>query len=283
MFKKNTLLTDYRNLIKNHENEFKDLTPRKIGQISNLIHNEFRDFNYKKIVKNRGTLEDFLMNYYCYVISMIESRQTIIEYNDIEFSRRIGEVWEGLCQLIITNPNSTLKKVNPLDTSNFYNEIKKKIIEFSSQEKINESNTFHNFLVELLGDINLKLDFNGCDNSGKLIGIDFKSGFGSNEKGNTQRILQVGKIYKFLTENIELSIIVRQNDNNNYYDKIKNSGVWNAIKGNSSYDYLSDISGCNAINFLKNEFNFTLDFKKDIYDSIGNSVESRDKYLTWYT
>ena len=113
------------------------------------------------------------------------------------------------------------------------------------------------------------------------IGIDFKSGFGSNEKGNTQRILQVGKIYNILNPDYKLYLLVRQNENNNYLTKIENSGVWNVIKGNETYNFLSEISGCNATSFIKNEIDFPSDIDKDVYDDIGLSIDNRERYLEW--
>ena len=63
----------------------------------------------------------------------------------------------------------------------------------------------------------------------KHYNIDFKSGFGSNEKGNTNRLLVVGSIYKNIIEtSYENFIIVRtpENDNNHYLQTLKRSDVW---------------------------------------------------------
>ena len=280
MLNKNETLENYRKILNHYGSNIDKLSPRDKGRFSNKKHNELKESIYEQLKKENASLEDYLMNYYCYVVSMLESRQKCLPYNDIEFSRRIGEVWEGMCQLILTNPLSSIKKLPPESTNTFYVSLKKKIEDLTSNNKKNEALLFYNFLVELLGNINLALDFNGITSNEELIGIDFKSGFGSNEKGNTQRILQVGRIYKYLNEKIELSIVVRQDENNNYYNTIRQSKIWNAIKGNESYEYLAEISGCNSSNFLKNEVNFSEDIQSETFNSIGSSVSNRDKYIS---
>ena len=63
---------------------------------------------------------------------------------------------------------------------------------------------------------NLECDLHFTDGTTKYI-VDFKSGFGSNEKGNTNRLLLVGSIYQNIeTENYKCLIFVRSTENNHY-------------------------------------------------------------------
>lgn len=65
------------------------------------------------------------------------------------------------------------------------------------------------------GEIQLELDLHFIFEGQKYV-VDFKSGFGSNEKGNTNRLLLVASIYKNLEENFNPLIFVRSAENNNY-------------------------------------------------------------------
>lgn len=60
------------------------------------------------------------------------------------------------------------------------------------------------------GEIQLECDLHFTDGTKKYI-VDFKSGFGSNEKGNTNRLLLVGSIYKNIeVEDYQCLIFVLQ-------------------------------------------------------------------------
>ncbi len=258
--------------------DFEKLSNAEKGKLSNKLHNELCEKIESEIINNEGSMKDLFFNRYSYIVSILETRHKIKPYNDIEFSRRIGELWESFCKLSLNNPFSTIRTIKPVELSLFYKKLKN---DLSFIEK-KENETF-NLLKDLLGDINLTLDYHGKNNNQELV-IDFKSGFGSNEKGNTQRILQVGKIYKYINKEVDLNIIVRQaNENNNYLKKIEGSGIWNVLKGEEGYKFLGKISGCDINTFVKNDINFERDFDSDIYKDIGGYVTNRDRYLNWYS
>lgn len=72
------------------------------------------------------------------------------------------------------------------------------------------------------GEIQLELDLH-FSLSGKKYVVDFKSGFGSNEKGNTNRLLLVATAYKILEEDYNCLLLVRaeEDKNNNYFKTLK--------------------------------------------------------------
>ena len=78
------------------------------------------------------------------------------------------------------------------------------------------------------GGINLNLDLHFEQNKIHY-NCDFKSGFSSNEKGNTNRLLLVASIFKSLGQNEKQIIFVRQQEkeNNHYLQTLKNSKLWN--------------------------------------------------------
>ena len=72
--------------------------------------------------------------------------------------------------------------------------------------------------------------------------IDFKSGFGSNEKGNTLRLIAVGRAYKHWDKNVNLLFLVRQNENNNYLETIRSSNLWNVYCGDGAYQKIDELT-----------------------------------------
>ena len=91
--------------------------------------------------------------------------------------------------------------------------------------------------IDLLGNINLTED-EYCMVGEKRFVIDFKSGFGSNEKGNTERLLTVAKIYGLLPESHECVLVVRaaEDEGNNYLQVLKTSGLWKVCCGPAAHE-----------------------------------------------
>ena len=101
-----------------------------------------------------------------------------------------------VCNLILKNPFSSAEILKEPENSEFFQKLNSDIDNLSSNPRSQKINELKNLISSLVGNIDLKLDYFGT--SGEIIyGIDFKSGFGSNEKGNTERILQVGNAYRY--------------------------------------------------------------------------------------
>ncbi len=114
---------------------------------------------------------------------------------------------------------------------------------------------------------------------GKKYVVDFKSGFGSNEKGNTNRLLLVASIYQNLEENYKPVIFVRANENNIYFTTLKNSGVWSAYSGTDTYDQLHKYSGFDIRTWINNHINWSEDLDKNFVNHLENNDLAQ--YLTW--
>lgn len=89
-------------------------------------------------------------------------------------------------------------------------------------------------LFEIVGEINMKEDevFRKADIP---YVIDFKSGFGSNEKGNMLRLLTVGRAYHIWDHRTKLMLLVRQDENNNYLKVLRRSNLWEVYTGADTY------------------------------------------------
>ena len=68
-------------------------------------------------------LECLLMITYCNIVVMIESRNAVRPYEYMDFSRRVGELWDPFCKLCFYYPvNDVSLFVPPL-----FSEVKKKL------------------------------------------------------------------------------------------------------------------------------------------------------------
>lgn len=234
---------------------------------------------------NFEKLEAILIITYTNYIVMLEARNDVWPYDYMAFSRRIGEMWEPFCKLCFSYPiNNLMLFVPPL-----FSEVKKKLsseIEFyiealniSGQEK-EQLRTYYHKVWSLVtsGEIKLELDLHFLSRGQKYV-VDFKSGFGSNEKGNTNRLLLVASIYQNLEENYNCMIFVRANENNNYYNTLKSSGVWNAYSGMESYDKMREYSGFDIRRWIDDNISWENDFKPEAVDYfVKNNLT---QYLIW--
>ena len=120
------------------------------------------------------------------------------------------------------------------------------------------------------GETKLELDLH-FEQNGIHYNCDFKSGFSSNEKGNTNRLLLVGSIYQSLGANEKTFLFVRQEEtqNNHYLQTLKNSPYWSCYCANSCYLKMAEYTGFNLRTWLDKN----VDWKNDI------SIEFR-KHLT---
>jgi hypothetical protein len=130
------------------------------------------------------------------------------------------------------------------------------------------------------GEIKLELDCHFEDDKHRY-NIDFKSGFGSNEKGNTNRLLLVGTIYKNLEQNYKCILLIRSEEdlNNHYFQIIKNSGVWEAYCGAETYGKIQEYTGYDLGGWTANHINW----KEDLSDAFFRHLQENnlEQYVIW--
>ena len=124
------------------------------------------------------------------------------------------------------------------------------------------------------GEIQLELDLHFIFEDKKYV-VDFKSGFGS----NTNRLLLVASIYHNLENDYEPLIFVRSAENNNYFNTLQNSGIWNAFSGEDTYVELRRYSGYDMRNWINTNINWI----EDLNDEFVAHLEENNllQYLTW--
>lgn len=228
---------------------------------------------------------DLMILYTSYVV-MIESRNSVREYEYMDFSRRIGEMWEPFCKECFSHPLTSITQyLPPLFTevqASLSNEISAfiktlKITKIQKQQLLRYYDKVWGLVTS--GEIQLKSDLHFSDGRTKWV-VDFKSGFGSNEKGNTNRLLLVGSIYRNIeSENYRCEMFVRSTDNNRYLDRIEESGLWKVYCGKNAYDRIAQFTGFNLGEWIDSNVNWLC----DVSDEMKETIQSKEltSYLRW--
>ncbi len=234
---------------------------------------------------NREKLESILMITYTNYVVMLESRNDVWLYEYMTFSRRIGELWEPFCKLCFAYPINNLSLFIPP----LFSEVKQKLSDEIGDyiEKLAISKEEKEQLIKYYdkawglvtsGEIRLELDLHFIYNNQKFV-VDFKSGFGSNEKGNTNRLLLVASIYQNLEENYKCMIFVRAVDNNHYFMTLKNSKIWDAFSGEAAYNQMTTFTGFDIKKWIDLNVNWASDFKAETMSFLKQN--NLDQYLIW--
>lgn len=234
---------------------------------------------------NEELLEGILMITYCNYVVMLEIRHSVWPYEYMAFSRRIGELWEPFCKLAFEYPVNDIELFVPPLFSTVRRQLAKEIEEYISNLKLNTEEKeqlllYYNKVWGLVtsGEIKLELDLH-FKYEGKKYVVDFKSGFGSNEKGNTNRLLLVASIYHNLEDGYEPLIFVRSNENNNYFTTLKNSGIWKAYSGDETYYEIMKYSGYDIKNWINSNITWDSDFNPVFSEFLKE--HNLSQYLTW--
>lgn len=227
-----------------------------------------------------------LIQYVTYVI-MLEYRNKVWEYEYMAFSRRIGEIWEEFCKIPFDFPVNDIELVEPINFQDHKNKLQNETKQFIDTLNISEDEreTLRGYfsyvwmLVES-GEINLSLDLH-FKTPQAYYNVDYKSGFSSNEKGNTNRLLLVGSIYNAMEMHYYNLIFVRQNEeeNNHYFQTLKNSPYWTTYCGEDTYKKIGEFTGVD----LRKWMNENIDWQNDISAEFKADLVKNDilKYLTW--
>lgn len=234
----------------------------------------------------RVYLETDLMILYTSYVVMLESRNSVREYEYMDFSRRIGEMWEPFCKECFAKPLTSISLYLPPLFSEVQSSLATEISTFIAHLKITKHDKdrllhYYNKVWGLVtsGEIQLASDLHFTDGETKWV-VDFKSGFGSNEKGNTNRLLLVGSIYKNIeTEKYKCEMFVRATDNNAYLKRISESGIWSVFCGRDAYRRISMYTGFPLGKWIRTNIQWMSDFSDEMKVTI--SEKKLDDYLVW--
>ena len=222
----------------------------------------------------------FMLLQYCYSVMSFEYRNVVWPYEYMAFSRRNGELWESFCKAAWDH--SLLPNLYRISAPSFHevrNSFRDRIINHT------QGNQYQHHIVndvdsvfELVGEINMVEDemFNL---NGRNYIIDFKSGFGSNEKGNTLRLIAVGRAYKHWDPNVNLLFLVRQNENNNYLETIRRNNIWEVHCGDAAYQKIDELTNAGICEIRREAIDFRNDLSPKFWSYLVNT--NLADYLNW--
>jgi len=232
-------------------------------------------------------LEKVLLVSYARDIVMLEYRNEVWPYEYMAFSRRIGEIWEPFCKLPFAYASTDLQIIAPPDyriekiglVRSFRDKLD--VLSINEDEKADLYQIYRDVWDVLdSGNISLSLDLHFIFNNIRY-NVDYKSGFGSNEKGNTNRLLQVGCLYSKLPREHHNLIFVRQpeEENNHYLQTLKNSPYWQVFCANDAYQKIHEFSGFD----LQNWMHCNMIWTEDISPRFRQYLQQHNllRYLEW--
>lgn len=259
----------------------------------NQFINDIRDNSIRSLKAHSNELtqsellDKILIITYASYIVMLDARNSVWPYEYMAFARRIGELWEPFCKLPFEYPIKKLTIISPPDFNKVQDTIKKDATNYIDSLKLDQETKDelkrHYAIPWTMvdsGGIKLGLDLH-FEQDGIHYNCDFKSGFSSNEKGNTNRLLLVASIYNSLGEIEKTILFVRQpeDDNNHYLQTLKNSPYWDVYCANDGYAAMKRFTGFDMREWLDNN----VDWENDISSELREHLEKNDllRYLTW--
>lgn len=255
---------------------------QKTSQMQKEIDVVFAEISQeiRQLVSNEHLSTALILAQYCFTVISLEYRHALWPYEYMAFSRRIGELWERFCKSAWDYSNKVgLERVKAPN----FNEVKSSFINQISDIISNDDERAQTLeqvskIFELVGEINMEADEMFRIHEDVYI-IDFKSGFGSNEKGNTLRLLAVGLAYNFWNPDSNLLFLVRQNENNNYLERIRRSALWEVHCGQAAYTKIDELTD-SGIDDIRNHF---VDFESDLSDNFWQFLIENNlaDYLNW--
>ncbi len=281
---------------KYHKNtkKYKEKITGDINTAINTIKKYFLDEIINTAIQDnwndKDKLSSLLFTTYCANVVMLDLRHEVWPYEYMAFSRRIGELWEDFVRLpfLYAPKAAELTSFVPPLFSEVRKSLKRDIKGYIdtlsiSQEQKHELIKYYEKVWVLVdsGEISLELDFHAIIR-GKIFNIDFKSGFGSNEKGNTSRLLMVATIYSKLLEDEYSNILLvraKEDLNNNYFRTLKNSHVWNAYCGDEAYEKIGDFTHFDIQKWI----NSNIDWQNDLLSTTVSDLQKSNLmgYLQW--
>ncbi len=259
----------------------------KINKMIQRLRDELLGIVLEKNLSKSKQLDHILLINYVTNVVMLEYRNKVWNYDYMAFSRRIGEIWEPFCKLPFYYPVNNLSIYEPPKFEDVKNNLKIEIQEYIDKLKItnDEKKELINYfksawaLVES-GGIKLELDLHFIQNNTHY-DIDYKSGFSSNEKGNTNRLLLVASIYNTLPNKHKNMMFVRQaeEDNNHYLQTLKNSPYWDVYCADEAYKKIEQFTGFSLRKWMDENMNWHQDINAEFRDYLDRN--DLLKYLTW--
>jgi hypothetical protein len=217
---------------------------------------------------------------YCCSVASLEYRHSVWPYEYMAFSRRVGELWEEFCSAAWDFPSRPeVARLKPPSFATvrdaLYAQIKSNIGEHSKRDEIIQD---VDILWDIIGNINMNEDEVFCVGDIPHV-IDFKSGFGSNEKGNMLRLQTVGKAYRIWNPQTRLLLLVRQEKNNNYLNSLRLAGLWEVHTSTKAYEQITALTGADIQTVRDTIIDWPSDLSPELYEFLTKANLTR--FLIW--
>ena len=230
--------------------------------------------------------------YYCWIIVSFESRNYLWKYESMDLSRRSGELWENLLKVCWKySIHKDVKDFKAPDFNTVANQIKQAhLISLQNKrickELISEVYGEYEKIWSILGDsINLDSDKLFETATDKYI-IDFKGSYGSNEKGNKERLLTVARVYDLLNSyrltdkpyRCILAVRTIDGEAHNYLRQLESSGLWTVVRGIDVYKMIYHFTGFDILGFImENNLSLVEDFDENTRNYMNSKFTSKQK------
>lgn len=250
----------------------------------NKIISDHRDFLVSQIDESlspSARQERLIVLQYAVSLVSLEYRHAVWPYEYMALSRRVGELWERFCSAAWDIPSRPLvDRIAPPNFIDVLTNIETALISHSQDHRRADTGKILDDLRDLIGEINMVED-EVFSVDGNPHVIDFKSGFGSNEKGNMLRLRTVGKAYRLWNADTKLLFLVRQEQNNNYLNVIKREGLWDVHCGQDAYDQIEQLTGA-PMNRIRSEVvSFEDDLSANFWNDLNEHLSDLSGYLKW--
>ncbi|WP_260580855.1 hypothetical protein [Sphingopyxis sp. PET50] len=247
---------------------------KKVNDIVASTYNELREI--AQTIQDKDVRQNTLVvNQYASCVASLEYRHAVWPYEYMAFSRRVGELWERFCCTCWDEPSRPgVQRVGEPSFAEITSALQKRLPDDPEVKSVFAD------VWELVGEINMKEDeVFSVDDVPHV--VDFKSGFGSNEKGNTLRLIGVGRAYRLWNPATQLFLLVRQTDNNNYLEVLKRSNLWQVHCGEEAYKKIDELTGANINDLRKEIVNFQEDLSENFFRDIDGQLADLRSYLDW--
>ena len=258
-----------------HQNQAKSVN-REISAHLNVLTS---DIPSDSSTKDRQQMLIILR--YCISVASIEYRHAVWQYEYMALSRRVGELWERFCSSAWDIPSkSNLKRFEPPSFERVLDSISATLLDGTRDSHRDIVSSIFHDLRDLIGEIHMDEDEVFMVDDIPHV-VDFKSGFGSNEKGNMMRLRTVGKAYRLWNPNTRLLFLVRQEQNNNYLEAIRREGLWDVHCGSDAYAKIDEITGSDMSTIREYIVDFETDLSEGLWNDLKSNLSDLSSYLNW--
>jgi hypothetical protein len=253
---------------------------KAVNAVVNQIYSDlYQQFEGEPVAQDRQ--DSLIILNYCYAVKALDYRNSVWQYEYMALSRRVGELWERFCKAAWDSPTrENVARIDAPEFSDVIQAIHDRMLSNTKHEARQTVEADMGAIRDLIGTINMAEDEMFSVNDVPHI-IDFKSGFGSNEKGNMLRLRAVGKAYKLWNPETKLLFLVRQTQNNNYLEVIRKEALWDVRCGIEAYNTIDELTGARFSTIRQDCVDFDADLSDAFLEGLDGQLSNLKNYFVW--